>query len=110
MMDRIIFYGFMATLHLGPWLIIFLMLRTFAAARAIVQRWAEVNGYYLVEKEWAPFLNGPFTLTTTRRQLVYAVKVIDDQGRLCEGWVRFSPQRVTANPHSLPLIEVAWRG
>lgn len=109
MADRIIFFVFMMAIHVGPWLILFLVLRTFAGARAIVQRWAEVNGYYLVEKEWAPIFHGPFTLTTTRRQLVYSVKVIDGQRRLCEGWVRFSPQRVTANPHSLPLIEVAWR-
>jgi hypothetical protein len=54
----------------------------------MIQRWAEGNGYMILDMERRLFRRGPFFLTTSRSQTVYYVTLVDPQGGERRGWVR----------------------
>lgn len=60
----------------------------FGRSGSLLQRWAEQNGYRLIDREYRTFLRGPFFLTTAKGQTVYYVTVEDCEGRRRKGWVR----------------------
>jgi hypothetical protein len=56
--------------------------------RALLNRWAEENGFEILYSR-RPILNaGPFTWHTSRWQVVYSVRVRDRQGKDRSGWVK----------------------
>lgn len=57
-------------------------------SRQILEKWAETNGYQLLNCEYQLFNQGPFFWTTARGQVVYRVTVREAQGRERAGWVR----------------------
>jgi hypothetical protein len=54
---------------------------------AILQKWADDNGYQIVEKELRHFFKGPFFFTASKHQTVYRVTVCDEAGQERSGWV-----------------------
>jgi hypothetical protein len=60
----------------------------YSRSRAILQKWADDNGYQLLQSEYRWFRKGPFFWTTSRDQVVYHVTVLDQLGRERKGWVR----------------------
>ena len=60
----------------------------FSRARSILQKWADDNGYQLLQAEYRWFRKGPFFWTTSRDQVVYYVVVLDPLGRERKGWVK----------------------
>jgi hypothetical protein len=57
-----------------------------SAAKKILSRWAEMNGYEIVSKEFRVMRVGPFWLKT-RHQQVYYVTVRTPEGQIRKGWV-----------------------
>jgi hypothetical protein len=60
----------------------------FSRSRSILQKWADGNGYTLMQAELRLFRTGPFFLNTTRSQVVYYVTILDALGRERKGWVK----------------------
>ncbi len=54
---------------------------------AILQKWADENGYQIVDKTYRLFFKGPFFFQTSKHQTVYRVTVLDKTGRTLSGWV-----------------------
>jgi hypothetical protein len=59
----------------------------FARAAAILQQWADENGYEILERSYCHFFRGPFFFRTTKDQVVYRVTVRDKAGNVGTGWV-----------------------
>jgi hypothetical protein len=59
----------------------------FARSAAILQKWADENGYEILEKSYRYFFRGPFFFRTTKEQTVYRVTVRDKAGQVRTGWV-----------------------
>ena len=60
----------------------------FARSAAILQKWADENGYEILEKSYRHFFKGPFFFRTTNNQVVYRVTVRDKAGNVGRtGWV-----------------------
>jgi hypothetical protein len=59
----------------------------FARSAAILTKWADENGYEILEKSYRHFCKGPFFFTTTSHQTVYRVTVRDKAGNVETGWV-----------------------
>jgi len=57
-------------------------------SQAIVQRWAEQNGYQINTCEQRMFRRGPFLWRTGRGQTVHHVTVIESSGQMRSGYVR----------------------
>ena len=60
----------------------------FSRSQSLLGRWAQDNGYRIVEQSYRTFLKGPFFWTTSRGQTVYHVTVEDAQDHRRSGWVR----------------------
>lgn len=58
-----------------------------ARSDAILQEWADGNGYEILEKSYCLFFRGPFFFRTTKDQVVYRVTVRDKAGNVGKGWV-----------------------
>jgi hypothetical protein len=57
-------------------------------SKAILDRWAQQNGYDIVQREHRLFRRGPFWWRTHDGQTVYYVVVHDRQGHTRRAWVR----------------------
>ncbi len=59
-------------------------------AAEVLERWADKNGYALLEKkQHYLYFGGPFELwRTSQYQVVYSVRIRDRQGSERNGWVR----------------------
>jgi hypothetical protein len=57
-------------------------------SRAILQAWAETNGYRILRQQYRFFFTGPFFPTIARGQAVYYVTVRDQGGVIRHCWVR----------------------
>jgi len=53
----------------------------------LLAKWAEDNGYQLLNAEFRPFIKGPF-FWSSKGQTVYRVTICDEQGNHQSGWVR----------------------
>lgn len=60
----------------------------FVRVGSILDRWAARNGYQIIERESRLVKLGPFTLNTSRGQVVYRVAVRDREGNVRKGYVR----------------------
>ncbi len=56
-------------------------------SRILLQRWADSNGYRLLEQRYRYFFRGPFFWSASA-QMVYRVVVEDRTGHRRSGWVR----------------------
>jgi hypothetical protein len=56
-------------------------------SRALLERWAELNGYRIIDADYRNVFRGPFFWTTTKGQTVYRVTV-ELKGDVLKGWVR----------------------
>lgn len=77
----IVLVGLTVTVVGGAWFLI--------RSSTIVDRWAERNGYRIVERDWPYLFRGPFTLRSSKYQLVCRVTVQDRMGTRKSGWVCF---------------------
>ncbi len=65
----------------------------FSRSRRMVDRWAEENGFRLIDREYRWFFRGPFWWRTSDKMAVYHVTVEDSSGRVrrafirCGGWL-----------------------
>ncbi|WP_165231969.1 hypothetical protein [Aquisphaera insulae] len=59
----------------------------FRRSRQILDRWADRNGYEILEAEYRHFFKGPFFWRSSKDQTVYRVTVRDKTG-IHKGWVR----------------------
>jgi hypothetical protein len=59
----------------------------FRKSRRVLERWAEQNGYRIVDAEYRHFFKGPFFWTSSKGQTVYRVTV-EMKGGVRSGWVR----------------------
>jgi hypothetical protein len=60
----------------------------FSRSHSMLQRWADRNGYHIINRHYRHLFKGPFFWTSSRRQTVYSVTVVDQHGRRRTGWVR----------------------
>jgi hypothetical protein len=60
----------------------------FSRSRKILERWAERNGYRILQAQRRTFLRGPFFFYTAKGQEVFRVTVEDPQGQVRHGFVR----------------------
>jgi hypothetical protein len=60
----------------------------FRRSRGLLDRWAERNGYRIIDSEYRKFFRGPFFWSTSKDQTVYRVTVELEKGRMLTGWVR----------------------
>src|SRR5262245_24206470 len=60
----------------------------YPGSAGFVGRWAEENGFMIVDRRLRHLFRGPFTWTTAEGQTVYRVTVVDSSGRERSGWVR----------------------
>jgi hypothetical protein len=76
-------------LLIGPVLVLVIAIVFWHCNRsaAILQKWADDNGYQILEKEFRHFFKGPFFLTASKNQSVYRVTVLDKGGQERSGWV-----------------------
>src|SRR5580658_6870631 len=68
--------------------LVLLTMRMTARADTILWNWARKNGFELVHSERCFFTGGFNPLMTSRNQVVYFVKVRDQDQRERSGWVR----------------------
>jgi len=61
----------------------------FRRSRSLLQRWADENGYEILESQYRNVFKGPGFWASSREQTVYHVKVKDRAGYARSGWVRF---------------------
>jgi hypothetical protein len=75
---------------IGPFLVFVIAVIYWQNSRsaAILQKWADDNGYQILQKDYRHFFRGPFFFTTSRHQTVYRVTVCDKTGQERSGWVR----------------------
>lgn len=64
------------------------MLWHFSRSGDVLQKWADENGFRLIERHYHHFRRGPFFWTTSKGQTVYRVTVQDANGNTRSGWVR----------------------
>lgn len=57
-------------------------------SRAIVEKWAADQGYWLLSAEFRWFRLGPYTLRANKQQAVFRITTRDTQGRRRSGWIR----------------------
>jgi hypothetical protein len=57
-------------------------------SNAILKKWAEANGYRILEQQYRLFLKVPYTFSTADGQTVFYVTVQDKHGAVRRGWVR----------------------
>jgi hypothetical protein len=57
-------------------------------SRVLLRRWAERNGFEIVEKQFRYFRQGPFFWTASGRQIVYRILVADRSAGRRKGWAR----------------------
>ena len=69
-------------------LVLGLVLFTNGRAYAILDAWANQNGYTILERRMAWFNKGPFFWTSSKNQVVFKVVVQDRHGGTRTGWVR----------------------
>jgi len=68
--------------------ILFLSMRWhFSRSSAILEKWANENGFEILEKSYRQFLRGPFFFRASKHQTVYRVTVRDKAGQVGTGWV-----------------------
>ena len=60
----------------------------FARSRAVLEQWAQEEGFEILRRDYRAFFRGPFFWTTSKGQTVYFVTVRDGQGSVRRGWVR----------------------
>jgi hypothetical protein len=72
----------MAALFVGLW--VFALTR----ARTILKRWANSNGYRIVEQQRRHLRRGPFFWTTGKGQVVYRIVAESLDGQIRHGYVR----------------------
>ena len=60
----------------------------FSRSRSLLERWADENGYEILESEYRNLFKGPFFFWSSEDQTVYRVKVRDREGQVRSGWVR----------------------
>jgi hypothetical protein len=60
----------------------------FSRANSLLHRWADENGFQILQSETRTIFAGPFTWTSSRNQIVYFVRVRDREGRERSGWLR----------------------
>ena len=60
----------------------------YTRSETLLERWAEENGFTIVERRLRHLFRAPFTWTTAEGQTVYRVTVVDSSGRERRGWVR----------------------
>jgi len=51
------------------------------------EKWADENGFEILEKSYRHFFRGPFFFRTTKDQAVYRATVRDKEGHVGTGWV-----------------------
>jgi hypothetical protein len=56
-------------------------------SRTLLERWAERNGYRIIDADYRNFFRGPFFWTTAKGQTVYRV-TMEVKGVVQTGWVR----------------------
>ena len=59
----------------------------YGRSSAILQKWADDNGFQILEKELRHLFKGPFFFTASKNQTVYRVTVSDKAGQERSGWV-----------------------
>jgi hypothetical protein len=58
-------------------------------SKAILRKWADANGFEILQKKVRWFYFGPFEwLTTGRSQIIYSFTARDRQGDQRSGWAR----------------------
>src|SRR5690349_6176648 len=57
-------------------------------AGELLQNWATMNGYQIVEHERRSLFRGPFFWSSSKNQVIYRVTVRDRRGNTRQGWVR----------------------
>src|SRR5262249_34539903 len=60
----------------------------FSRARAMLERWAQRNGFHIVGRHYSNLSKGPFFWTTSRGQVVYRITVEAGGGVGPSGWAR----------------------
>ncbi len=60
----------------------------FSRSKSILEKWAEQNGYEILESDYRMLAKGPFFWRSSEEQAVYHVKVRDGQGQIRTGWIR----------------------
>jgi hypothetical protein len=60
----------------------------FSRSQALLQKWAQENGYQILRSEYRVFRRGPFFWTSSKGQTVYYVETRDRLGVPRSGWVR----------------------
>ena len=60
----------------------------FSRAKAILNHWAQDNGYAILSSEQRWFRRGPFFFSTSEGQVVYYVTLRTPTGQERRGWVR----------------------
>lgn len=58
----------------------------YSRARVLLHRWAQTNGFDLLYFKLT--FGGPFLWTSSNSQIVYSIRVRDQDGRERLGWVR----------------------
>jgi len=56
-----------------------------------LERWAEEQGYCLIQYEMRPGGSGPLEPTSVRDQVVFRIRARCADGRIRTGWLRFAP-------------------
>lgn len=59
---------------------------------AILERWADQNGYLIIHYEYRVYRRGPFFLRSSNSRPVYRIVVIDYSGKKHAGWFRCGSQ------------------
>ena len=62
-------------------------------SRTLLERWAERNGYRIIDADYRNFFRGPFFWTTAKGQTVHRVTV-EVKGVVQTGWVRCGTWRL----------------
>jgi hypothetical protein len=57
-------------------------------SRSLLKQWGDENGFDILQSEYRNLFRGPFSLTTSRGQTVYYVRVRDNEGKEHSGWIR----------------------
>jgi hypothetical protein len=63
-------------------------------SRTLLERWAERNGYRIIDADYRNFFRGPFFWSTTKGQTVYRVTLQIGVGIVRRGFVRCGSRRL----------------
>ena len=55
---------------------------------ALIDRWAQAQGYQVLERQSRLFDRGPFFWRTSKGQTVYYITLRDEQGQVRQAWLR----------------------